>query len=148
MKKIFLLLLIIIQFSCTRSMQENDVKAAIEGESLSFYTDSNRAKFLDFWGDSKDMRISYSSEDRTQNYVSVGELKAMVNKGLLPAATMAKSAYSNYVIKVSGSVAWAMFDQKTIVPEGSETYTHEFRCLEKINGKWKIIGSSIHQYNQ
>ncbi len=146
MKKIYSLVLITFLFSCSESGNENDVKKVIESESLSFYTDSNRSNFLRFWGDSKDMRIFYSSPERSQFYTSVNELKKTTNKGLLPAANMAKSSYSNYVIKLSGSVAWAMFDQKTITPDGSETYTHEFRSLERINGEWKIIGSSIHQF--
>jgi hypothetical protein len=133
-------------FSCTEKMQENEVKELIEAESHSFHTDSDRSKFLDFWADTKDMRISYSSSDRTQNFVSVSELKAIVNKSLMPAANMAKSEYTNYAIRVSGTVAWAMFDQKATKPDGSVDLTHEFRCLEKTAGKWKIVGSSIHQY--
>jgi hypothetical protein len=148
MKKISFLLVLIIQVSCTKNMQENEVKATIEGESLSFHTDSDRSKYLEYWGDSKDMKLTYSGLDRTLNFITVNDLKIKTKNGTVRAATMAKSKYSNYAIRVSGTVAWAMFDQKAVTPEGRETDTHEFRCLEKINGKWKIIGSSIHRYNQ
>jgi hypothetical protein len=146
MKNYSVLILIFSMFSCTPKFQENEIKELIEKESYCFHTNSNRSKYLEYWGDSKEMKLSYSGVERSQTFLSISDLKSNTKKGIVPAATMAKSEYTNYGIRVSGSVAWAMFDQKAVTPEGRETYTHEFRFLEKNNGEWKIIGSSIHQY--
>lgn len=146
MKNILLILLFISQVSCVRGSHENEIRTCIENESLSFHTDSDRSKFLEYWGTSKEMRIIYSGLDRTLAFISIADVRAKVKDGTMRAATMAKSKYSNFVIRVSGTVAWAMFDQDALTPEGRETRTHEFRCLEKIDGNWKIISASIHQY--
>lgn len=146
MKPIALILVFIMQISCTAIQQEKEVKQLIEKESYCFHTNSDRSKFLEYWGNTKDMKLSYSGVERTARFVSMSDIKINANNGTMPAATMAKSEYSNYAIRVSGTVAWAMFDQKAVTPEGRETYTHEFRFLEKVKGDWKIIASSIHQY--
>jgi hypothetical protein len=53
---------------------------------------------------------------------------------------------SNYLISVKGDMAWSSHDQVGTVKDGSKTYTHEMRILEKIGGAWKIVGMSVHVY--
>lgn len=145
--KIFIVVLFsICLVSCTERFHEKEVRALIEKESLTFYSDSDRNKFLDYWADSKEVKLAFSGVERSQTFLGKSEMKFSSKNGEIPAATMSKSEYSNFAIRASSSVAWAMFDQKATTPEGRETYTHEFRFLEKINGEWKIIASSLHQY--
>jgi hypothetical protein len=53
---------------------------------------------------------------------------------------------SNYRISVKGNAAWSAHDQVDTSPQGEKRYSHEIRILEKINGAWKIVGSSVHAY--
>ncbi len=48
-------------------------------------------------------------------------------------------ANSNYNIKINGNMAWATFDQKVTQPDKSIANSHEVRCMEKIDGNWRII---------
>lgn len=56
------------------------------------------------------------------------------------------SLNTNYQIAIHGNSAWANFDQETSNKDGSKGYSHEMRMLEKVNGKWKIVGESVHLY--
>lgn len=53
--------------------------------------------------------------------------------------TEATFVNSNYNIKINGNMAWATFDQKVTQPNMSTAATHEVRCMEKINGSWRIV---------
>ena len=53
--------------------------------------------------------------------------------------TEATFANSNYNIQINGNMAWATFDQKVTQPNKSTTTAHEVRCLQKINGNWRIV---------
>jgi hypothetical protein len=56
------------------------------------------------------------------------------------------SANSNYQFSVHGNSAWVSHDEISTSKDGKNTYSHEIRMLEKIDGQWKIVGQSIHQY--
>ncbi len=53
--------------------------------------------------------------------------------------TDATFTQSNYNIKINGNMAWATFDQQVTQPGKSGYSTHEMRCMEKINGNWRIL---------
>ena len=53
--------------------------------------------------------------------------------------TEAAFANSNYNIQINGNMAWATFDQKITQPDKSTAVAHEVRCMEKINGNWRIV---------
>lgn len=42
--------------------------------------------------------------------------------------------------------AWVSHDEVSISADGSKSYSHEIRILEKIKGQWKLVGQSIHLY--
>lgn len=46
---------------------------------------------------------------------------------------------NNYIIKVSGQMAFVSYDSKWKSPEGKITTIHEFRTMKKINNLWKIF---------
>lgn len=56
------------------------------------------------------------------------------------------SSNSNYKMSIQGNYAWVNHDEISIDPDGKSTYSHEFRMLEKIDGQWKLVAQSIHQY--
>jgi hypothetical protein len=53
---------------------------------------------------------------------------------------------SNYKFSIQDNSAWVSHDEVSTSPDGTKTYSHEMRMLEKINGLWKIVGQSIHMY--
>ena len=53
---------------------------------------------------------------------------------------------SNYKFSIHGNDAWVSHDEKSTAKDGTVTYSHEIRLLEKINNKWKLVGQSIHIY--
>jgi hypothetical protein len=55
---------------------------------------------------------------------------------------------TNYLIHIStnGDMAWSSFDQVETRKDSTKAYAHQMRILEKINGAWKLVGSSVHWY--
>jgi hypothetical protein len=53
---------------------------------------------------------------------------------------------SNYKIHIDGKTAWVSHDEISTATDGQKTYSHEIRLLEKIDGSWKLVAQSIHQY--
>ena len=63
----------------------------------------------------------------------------MVGKG-------GSAANSNYKFSIHANDAWVSHDEKSTAKDGTVTYSHEIRLLEKINNEWKLVGQSIHIY--
>lgn len=53
---------------------------------------------------------------------------------------------SNYKFSVHGNDAWVSHDEVSTAADGSKSYSHELKILEKTNGEWKIVAMSIHMY--
>jgi hypothetical protein len=56
------------------------------------------------------------------------------------------STNSNYNFSIHGDNAWVSHDEKSTAKDGTISYSHEIRILEKINGQWKLVAQSIHIY--
>jgi hypothetical protein len=56
------------------------------------------------------------------------------------------SVNSNYRMSIDGDRAWVTHDEVSTAKDGGDTYSHEFRMLEKVEGQWKLVAQSIHQY--
>jgi hypothetical protein len=56
------------------------------------------------------------------------------------------SVNSNYTFSVHGNAAWVYHDEASTAKDGTVSYSHEIRILEKINGEWKLVAQSIHVY--
>ena len=53
---------------------------------------------------------------------------------------------SNYKFSVHGNDAWVYHDEISTAADGTKSYSHEIKILEKTNGDWKIVAESIHMY--
>ena len=53
---------------------------------------------------------------------------------------------SNFQFNIYGDQAWVNHDEVSVRVDGKETYSHEIRLLEKVNGKWKLVGQSLYPY--
>jgi hypothetical protein len=56
------------------------------------------------------------------------------------------SVNTNYKMNISGNNAWVTHNEESTAPDGTKSFTYEFRILEKINNQWKLVGQSIHAY--
>ncbi len=43
-------------------------------------------------------------------------------------------------------MAWLTYDEVKTDKDGTQSPSHELRLLEKVGGKWKIVGMSVHHY--
>jgi hypothetical protein len=53
---------------------------------------------------------------------------------------------TNYRMSIQKNTAWVSHQEESVSAEGKRTYSYEIRMLEKIKGKWKLVGQSIHMY--
>lgn len=53
---------------------------------------------------------------------------------------------SNYTFSIHGDNAWVSHDETSTGKDGTVSYSHEIRILEKINNEWKLVAQSIHVY--
>ncbi len=56
------------------------------------------------------------------------------------------SVNSNYKMSIHGDNAWVSHEEVSTAKDGINTYSHEIRILEKVEGQWKLVGQSIHAY--
>lgn len=54
---------------------------------------------------------------------------------------------SNFRFHVNRGEAWVSHDEMSTDAEGKRSYSREIRLLEKLRGRWKLVGQSIHLYN-
>jgi hypothetical protein len=141
MKNIFITALLMFALDSTTQAQNAEVEAvkkAIENESYQYHNNPDRMAFANAWHTVDGARMVYASKEGVTTF-SGAEMRAAVVAGQMPKADNVKTTFSNYVVRVSGNVAWAAFDQSN---DGGLPF-HEVRCMEKIDGEWKIIASSV-----
>ena len=130
---------------CFSQSEVTAIRKTIEAEDIAFYTNPNRKAYMEYWAIKPDTRWVYSGLDGTV-IMTASDLKTAIAKNQFPPADNSVCSFSNFVIKVNGTVGWATYDKKAVAPKGKTDYTHEFRGMEKIAGVWKIISASVHQY--
>lgn len=62
--------------------------------------------------------------------------------------TGAKLTQSNHKIRISGDLAFVLFDQQIELATDSTLYSKELKILEKIDGTWKITATSAHFFDK
>jgi hypothetical protein len=56
------------------------------------------------------------------------------------------SIHSNYKMSIYADNASVSHDEVSVSKDGQETYSREFRLLEKVQNQWKIVSQSAHMY--
>jgi hypothetical protein len=142
MKYIFLLVCFTVSMGYGQSEKEAII-ALLEKESATWRSGDIEAH-ADCWAIKPYSRILVS----TQEGNSIDVPPAIM---LDPPANMmgngGTSKNSNYKMNISGDHAWVSHDEESTTKEGVTSYTYEIRILEKIEGKWKLVGQSIHPRN-
>jgi hypothetical protein len=72
-------------------------------------------------------------------------VNAMINPSPNAFGQGGTSENSNYQMSIMGDSAWVSHDEVSYDAAGEATYSSEIRLLEKVDGKWKLVGQSIHQ---
>jgi hypothetical protein len=109
-------------------MMEADTKAFLAGDV---------AGLKNTWAFTPYTRGMAVSADGQKAYGGSGDEMSKWVESVKP--TTATFANSNYNIRINGNMAWATYDQKITQQDKSSVVSHEVRCLEKINGNWRIV---------
>ena len=56
------------------------------------------------------------------------------------------SVNTNYKMSINKNNSWVSHNELSTAKDGTKSYSYEIRILEKIKGKWKLVGQSIHVY--
>ncbi|MBN8675743.1 MAG: hypothetical protein J0L56_16540 [Chitinophagales bacterium] len=145
MKKILVPLLVILSSFGTGAQKAKDsiaIKNVLEKEAATWRSGDVKAH-AGCWLVQPYSRILVSTADG--NCYDVAP-ENVVNP---PAGMMGKGGYailSNFTFSIQKRNAWVSHDEVSVAADGSKSYSHEIRLLEKIKGQWKLVGQSIHIY--
>ena len=147
MKKSFFTLILLSFSLISLHAQSEDVavRKTIEDETRSFHTNSDRNVFLSYWNIIDATTMTYSGVGNVINMTGA-DMRDAAQKGTIPLADGSTASYENFIVRTSGTVAWASFTQIDTHKDGTKSpKLQEFRMLEKIKGAWKITCSSVHE---
>ena len=119
---------------------EAAIKKALDDETTTFHT--NPQEITKYWKLDDKTFMMGTWDDGKFTMFDAEKLKAAL-KTLTPQNS--KGVKSNHRINIKGNIAIVDFDQVTTATDGSKGYQHNLCLLEKTNGEWKFIGSSIYK---
>lgn len=128
-------------FASAQSADEAAIKKVIEAETAAWNAGNLQGQMA-CWQVQPYSRGLVSTADGTHFDLTA----EMMKKAEPIAANGATATNSNYLISIKGDMAWSSHNQVTTAKDGSKSYSHEMRILEKIAGAWKIVGMSVHVY--
>lgn len=145
MKQILLLFMLIFSCSFLYAQTTNDttaIKQLLERESATWRSGDVKAHAA-CWQIQPYGIILVSTTDGKS---FVASPTTMINP---PANMMGKggsAVNSNYRFSVHGNNAWVYHDELSTTADGTKSYSHEMKILEKTNGEWKLVAMSVHMY--
>ena len=139
MKYTFLFIFFTISIGYSQS-EEEEIIALLEKESATWRSGDVEAH-AECWAIKPYSRILVSTQEGTSIDVPPA---IMLNPPANMMGNGGNSKNSNYKMNISGNHAWVTHDEESTSKDGLKTYTYEMRILEKIDGKWKLVGQSIH----
>jgi hypothetical protein len=144
MKKIVLLFFIAtLTVNCyCQKKEELAIKKLLEKESATWRTGDVKAH-ADCWAIKPYSKIVVSTLEG--NVIDVPP-DVILNPPAEMVGQGGFSTNSNYKMHISGKNAWVSHNEESTAQNGTKNFTYEFRILEKIQGKWKLVGQSIHAY--
>lgn len=133
-----------ISISFAQSAEEAAIKKVVEAETAAFQT-GDLALWKSFWQIQPYTRALSTGADGAHIDIPQ-EVLRNPPPGVLGRGS--SCANTNYLIHIStnNDMAWSSFDQLEIRKDGTKGYSHQMRILEKIDGVWKLVGSSVHWY--
>lgn len=143
--QLFIFLFLFLYQNAAAQTEEAAIRQVIEAESKAYHFNADRTAFLAYWSITPESRMVYSEPGFTIMLDSA-QLSPKNPQLLQSKPDFAVNTYSNVVIQAHGTVAWATLDQKSALPDGTVSFFHEFRGMEKVEGTWKIVNSSVQKY--
>ena len=144
--KTFFLLLLTASLFCTGCYQKTDdetaIKTLLEKESASWRSGDIKAH-ADCWHLRPYSRILFSNG---QGLTVDVPASLMIHPKPTQVGHGGSSTNSNYHFSIYKTNAWVSHHETSTAADGKKSYTYEMRMLEKVNGEWKLVGQSIHQY--
>ena len=140
------LLLGLTVISIAQTKEKVAIQKILELEIINFHTNANRKVYVSYWHIKPETRFVSSSLNGDNLLLTSNDFQTGIANNQFPPADNATCSFSNFVVKADGTTGWATYDIKMVTPDGKEDHIHSFRGLEKINGLWKIITGSEHQY--
>jgi len=147
MKRYFLivfLMTLLIESSGQYAKDSVAIRLLLEKESATWRSGDSKAH-ADCWQIRPYSRILISSIDGTVTDLPPA---IMINP---PPEITGKGGYSinsDYRMSIQGKNAWVSHNEESVSKEGKRTYSYEIRILEKVKGRWKLVGQSIHIYKR
>jgi hypothetical protein len=147
MKRVVLMIVVVLTGMKLSAQTQNDtlaIKQLLEKESATWRS-GDTAAHASCWYIEPYSKILVSTADG-KCYDVPPETMIDPPKGMF--GNGGTSVNSNYLFSIHGDDAWVSHDEKSIAKDGTVTYSHEIRILEKINGQWKLVAQSIHLYKK
>jgi hypothetical protein len=141
MKQILFLSFALFTASLLKAQTPNDttgIKQLLEKESATWRSGDIEAH-ASCWHIQPYSKILVSTPDGKCYDVPMHPSATSIGKG-------GSAINSNYTFSVHGNDAWVSHDEESTAKDGTVTYSHEIRILEKINNEWKLVAQSIHLY--
>lgn len=151
MKQITLTLILMVSglIGFAQNKDESAIRKTVETEIKDFHTNPNRKMiYSNSWQLQPETRWVSTGLGGNVLFLTSDDIKKAIANNFIPPADSATFTFSNFVVKASGKVGWATYDDKSVTPDGNISYWHQFRLLEKVGGTWKIISGGLHQYKQ
>ncbi len=130
--------------SGTQAESEAAIKKTIEGVTTSMYARDFKT-YLNYWVDAP--YVSRVSNDREGKVTKMtgDEYRKMVEQYATqnPKPSQEKATRDNWLIRVNGNSAFAVFDQYNQYPDGTTRHSVEERYLERTNGEWKLVNVTV-----
>ena len=145
MNKLLILLFVMLSFHVAVAQQQTDtaaIKTLLQKESATWRSGDVNAH-ASCWHIQPYTRILVSTVD--------GKCYDVAPENVInpPPGSMGKGGtveLKNFKFSIHKNYAWVSHDEISTAVDNSKSYSHEIRLLEKIRGKWKLVGQSIHLY--
>lgn len=144
MKKHLLIILLAVlpALASAQTSDESDIKKVCESETKTWLSGDLKS-YLECWQVQPYSFVIVTLEDGTLISLTADQLSSPDPKVMGGGGSFENSQYN---IRINGSSAWATYDEVKTSVKGEQMRSKELRLLEKIDGKWKIVGLTAHHY--
>ncbi len=143
MKTFILLFIGFLLFACSDNMNvekdKAEIKSLLENESQ-YAANADVDNYLSCWANTNDVSFIYTDATGNQNNYGLNTLKEMISQA---EPFELKLSRDNYHFVFGKDMAFVSYDQTDNWGGGPETRKKETRTLKKIEGKWKIVNTSV-----
>lgn len=139
----FLLLISVSILGYSQKSDDNEsIKKLLEKESATWRAQDSKGH-AECWHIQPYSRILVSTAEGITIDVPPS---AMINTSPSAMGNGGFSVNTNYKMSIHKNSGWVSHDEESTAKDGKKTFSYEIRLVEKIKGKWKLVGQSIHIY--